>query len=141
MLQKKFTMKLTRRVDIIKYESRILALARAYRAIPKEHQSPSIFIKLEWRVISFKEISVTDPELEEAISQVQRQNPGISAVLDADIYKIEMYRPGNSSPKQGDFKKVIVDIEERITFFVGSGLQNMVLFRDEDGDWKPMPIQ
>ena len=52
-----------------------------------------------------------------------------------------MYRPGNSNPKQGDFKKVVVDIEERITFFTSSGLQNMVLFRDEDGDWKIMPIQ
>ena len=94
-----------------------------------------MMIKIKWPVLSFKEISATDPELAEA----QTQSGG--AALKGDIYKIEMCRLGNSSRNRGDFKKVSVDIEQRITFFVGSGSLKVVLLRDEDGPWRPQPTR
>ena len=129
MLENKFTLKLTSQVDISKYESRIMALSIVYRSI-KSLFNP----KLEWRVLSFKEISSNDPELEDAKTQTG------GSVLNGDIYRIEVYRHGNSNPKQGDFKKVLVEVKERMTFFAGSGSRGMVLLRDKDGTWRSREV-
>jgi hypothetical protein len=134
MLQNKFTLKRTGQVDISKYKSRILALAIAYKAIPSPlHTSVR---KEDWPVISFKEILTKDQELEEA----QTESGGI--ILQGDIYRMEMCSLGNSHENRGgDFKKVVIDIKKRITFFVGSGSVEIVLFKEQDEHWRSVKIR
>ncbi len=133
MLQNKFTLKLTGQVDINKYKSRILVLATAYKTIPKALRVPGNIMKIKWPVLSFKEISVTDPEFKQA--QIQADPTG-QTVLKEDIYRIELCNVGNSHHESGgDFKKVVVDIKKRITFFVGTGSLGTVLIRVENGNW------
>jgi hypothetical protein len=134
MVQNKFTLKLTWQVDITKYKSRILALAIAYKTIPNALGIPPMIVKTKWPVISFKEISATDPEFIQA--QIQADPTG-RTLLKEDLYRVELCNIGNSHPNPGgDFKKVTVDIKKRITFFVGSGSLNMVLCKNQDGDWR-----
>jgi hypothetical protein len=142
MLQNKFTLKDTGHVDIGKYKSRILALATAYNVIRQPLHIPPITKKYQWPVISFKEIPATDPELKQAQTQA---DPTGQRILKEIIYRIEICNIGNAhSDPSGDFKKAIVDIKKRITVFVGSDSHlagGTVLFRNEDGDWKPLRTQ
>jgi hypothetical protein len=133
-LQNKFSLKHTWKVDINKYKSRILVLATAYKAIPTAFGIPGNILKSKWPVLSFKEISATDPELKHAQTQA---DPTGQTVLKEHLYRIEICNVGNShSGPGGDFKKVLVDIKKRTTIFVGSGSLGTVLIRDQGGNWR-----
>ena len=136
-LENKFTLIHTGEVDIGKYKSRILALATAYNVIDRPLHVPSNTTKLKWPVISFREISATDPELQQAQSQA---DPSGQTVLKDYIYRIIFCDLGDEKTGQrDDFKKAVVDIKKMITVFVGSNSLEeggMVLLKDEDGDWR-----
>jgi hypothetical protein len=132
MIENKFTLKLTGQVDITKYKSRILALAIVYKAVPLPLNVPEDNVKTEWNVLSFKETSIEDTEFKQAQTQS-------GSILKGDIYKIEMCTLGNRNPSE-DFKKIRIDIEKRISIFVGSGSFQNVLLKDEEGKWRSAKI-
>jgi hypothetical protein len=135
MLGNKFTLKLTGQVDISKYKSRILALARAYTAanIIKPQRGDVNVIKRSWPVLSFKEIPATNPELLEA------QTKSGGTILNEPVYRIEICSVSNPQKPTDQFSKFLVEIRKRMIFFVGSGM--IVLLSNQDGNWRNPPVQ
>ena len=86
-LKNRFTLELTGKVDTNRYKSRILAMARAYQAsgILKTPlgENPEK-VKIQWPVLSFREISANDAELKEGEKQT-----GLK--LQGELYRIEIY--------------------------------------------------
>jgi hypothetical protein len=136
-LKNRFTLKLTGKVDTNKYKSRILAMARAYQAsgilkTPLGENSEKIKsewqkIKSEWPVFSFREISATHAELKEAEKQT-----GLK--LEGELYRIEIYHIKNMRDHINDPKKVLVSMQGKMIFLVGS-ISDVLVKRDES-TWK-----
>jgi hypothetical protein len=130
-LQNKFTLNLTARINFEKYKSRILGLAKAYQSvnIPDPHTNDTSRSKYEWPVISFREISTDNKELIEAQTQSGSKD------LHEDIYRIEIYRKGNTRKHPKDYKKILVEVKERYIFFIGS--MPLILIKYNNENWIP----
>ena len=85
-LQNRFSLHLTRRVDIDEYEDRIKVMARAYIACGIDISKQSDQVKsllAENPVLSFRKVQSTDTELKEAQNQTSSQISG-------QIFRIEI---------------------------------------------------
>lgn len=125
-LQNRFTLALTGKVDTNKYKSRILAMAKAYQAsgilkTPLGENTENS--KFEWPVLSFREISANDAELNEAQKQT-----GLK--LKGDLFRIEIYHIKNTRDHNSDHKKIYVSMQEKLIILLGS-IPEVLIKRDE----------
>lgn len=141
-LNSEFTVALTGQVDVREYESRVLMMAYVYRALGIKDEAyfrPGMSLeeqgeafgriisdKAQWSVLSFREASRTEEEL-----QTAQSTTGIR--LTGQIYRFEVYRHGSVSTPADDFRKRRVEVLERVTLFV-NGLR--VLLQRGDGSWQ-----
>lgn len=129
-LQNKFSLSQTRKVDINSYKYRMISMWRVYEAAgvlgPLATDASE---RAKWPVLSFREVTTRDKgELTEAQTQTGQTLQGL-------IYRVEIYRPGTiSDHPEGDHRKIIVKIKERITSFVGSTA--VVLVKHDDVPWR-----
>lgn len=145
-LQNKFTLALTGQVDVREYEARVLTMAYVYRALgieeeqyfrpgQSEAQASAAFGRIvneksKWGVLSFREVTPTETELQEAQTQTGKR-------LRGKIYRFEMYRHGNITTPE-DVRKRWVEIRERVTLFV-DGLR--VLMKRDSGVWESKNVR
>lgn len=135
-LQNRFSLALTGKVGIRQYEYRVLAMARVYRALgikEEDFYKPGVdeveafgqivIAKAKWNVLSFRKVAVNDAELKEAQTKT-------NTVLQGDVYRFQVYQPGE---RRSEGKKVLVDIKEMVTLFVGS---LRILSKKDKGAWE-----
>jgi hypothetical protein len=119
-LEKKFSLSLTGQVDTLEYQARVLAMANVYRVLriaPDDRGA--------WSVFSFRQVQPSDTELQQAQTQAGTR-------LQGNIYRFEIYRPGNSQLSEDDFQKRLVEIEETVTLFV---TPVNILLKRNNGSW------
>jgi len=121
-LNNRFSLTLTGAVDVNEYESRVLATARAYRALGANTPQQ----KSAWAVFSFRVPNSTDPELRQAQTQT-----GIR--LQGRFYRLQMVRHGAQSTPANAPRKRRVQILELVTLYVDP-LQ--ILVRRANGAWQ-----
>jgi hypothetical protein len=119
-LSQKFSLSLTGQVDVLEYESRVLAMANTYRVLGI---TPSV--RGQWGVLSFRKVSVTDTELQQAQAQA-------GATLRGTTYRMELYRPGTSSLDATNSRQRLVEIRSQVTLFISP---IAVLLKQGTGAW------
>lgn len=125
-LHKNFSLSLTSRIGIREYQDRILMMARVYAALGITHDD-----KPNWGVLSFREVDLSDEELRTAQENTHSLNFA-AATSRGTVYRFEMYLRGQTLSDENDFRKVHVEINEKVTLFV-NGVQ--ILIKREDSDW------
>ena len=118
MLEKRFTLALTGKVDISEYKLRILSLAKTFRSLQRLRSSIGTRLKDTWPVLSYKKTLITDTEVQDAQSQS-------GDTLQGQIYRIEIFR-SEGRVSQPDYKKSHMRISEKYVFLVGSGQKTLV---------------
>ncbi len=126
-LANRFSMKLTGRVDTHRYVARVLAMARAYRAVGVTTRPA----KRAWNVLSFREVGPDDAELRTAQTQA-------GAVLGGDLFRFELYRPVPAPRQPEDHRKVHVGVSARTTLFVGGNPG--ILVKAGTGRWRVVEV-
>lgn len=124
-LHKNFSLSLTSRIGIREYQDRILMMARVYAALGITHDD-----KPNWGVLSFREVNLSDEELRTAQENTHSLNFA-AATSRGTVYRFEMYLRGQTLSDENDFRKVHVEINEKVTLFV-NGVQ--ILIKREDSD-------
>jgi hypothetical protein len=127
-----FSLELTGRIQEHEYQSRVLAMARAYLALGVDPDQPFgvvVRAKAEWSVLSFRP---ADPGGEEETGAAK----GTGAALTPPLYRIEVFRRGPARPHPDDLARVLVAVERRVDLLVDPVT---VLVREENGDWRSAP--
>jgi hypothetical protein len=134
-LQKRFTLALTGKIDAVRYESRILATVRAYKACNIEGiDAAGENLKRIWPILSFREVSHLEDELNEA------QNQTATRIEGDYLYRIEIYRRGmQKKHPNGDHRNVLVKIMDRYTIFVSS--ISKVLVKKDNDNWRAVQTE
>jgi len=117
---------LTSQIDIREYQDRLLMMARVYAALGITHRDKS-----NWGVLSFREVDLSDEELQTAREKTHSLNFA-AATSRGTVYRFEMYLKGQTLPVENDFQKVHVEINEKVILFVNSV---QILIKHEDSDW------
>jgi len=125
-LHKNFSLSLTSRIDIREYQARLSTMAHVYAALGIAHEEEK-----NWGVLSFREVALSDEELQGAKESTHLLNFAAATPRDT-VYRFEMYLRGKTSPAGNDFRKVHVEINEKVTLFV-NGVK--ILIKREDSDW------
>ena len=107
-LTSKFSVKLTGQISTRRYVARVLAMARAYKALGVKTPAG----KRAWDVLSFREVQSSDAELNNAETEA-----GVS--LAGEQFRFEMYRPGNPLTQPTDHRRAHKSIGARTILFVG----------------------
>lgn len=135
-LDRKFTLRLTARVDSTEYERRVMALAYTYLALGAErtgnHQTPISLVNKKspqgmiigerrfWKLFSFQAVIRGSPELEQAQAEA-------GAVLTGPVYRLTLFPvqvDANGQPGDGpvlaapDFRKRWIPISKEFVVFV-----------------------
>ncbi|OKH55936.1 hypothetical protein NIES2101_01350 [Calothrix sp. HK-06] len=121
-LNKKFSLSLTGKVDVREYEARVLAMANVYRVLGiTNEQRGSI------GVLSFRAITATDTELQQAQTQTR-------TTLQGKIYRFEIYRSNGKQPRllPNNPRKCTLEVDEITTLYI-SPLN--VLVKQRNGAW------
>ncbi|WP_223827855.1 hypothetical protein [Bacillus atrophaeus] len=130
-LKNKYSMALTGKVDVREYAARVLNMSYVYKALGvnledlerenSEQRREITRRKAKWTVLSFKKVSSSDEELQEAqlISGV---------VLSGSVYRFVVYRKGEKSIPS-DFRKVRFKIKDKVILFTNG--VNILLKRGE----------
>ena len=93
-LENRFSLALTGQVNGREYVARVLAMARAYRAVGVETPSD----KTRWNVLSFRRVQAGDADLHEAEGKTQRH-------LEGDVFRFELYQRGTANPSAPDQRR------------------------------------
>lgn len=107
-INNRFSLSLTGKVGVEEYQSRVLSMARVYTVL----RSFTTNQRAKWGIISFREVSQGDSELDSAQS-----TSGISLI--SPIYRFEIFEHGATKPSpDNDHKKIRVTIvgSRRILF-------------------------
>jgi hypothetical protein len=126
-LDKKFSLKETIKIDLNEYKARILAIARVYTVLgmpPSNPNSPRLHARNP--VLSFRNISVNDNELNEAQNITNQK-------LEGKIYRIII---GNDSQihNNNNRKEIDIKFDNKVTCFVGNS--RTVLIKHNDNEWQ-----
>lgn len=122
-LANRFSLKLTGRVKTREYVTRVLSMARAYRALGVNTRQG----KRAWNVLSFRPVQANDAELQGAINQAG-SSPG------GDVFRFEMYRPAESPDQPNDHRRTYLRLRNRTVLFVGGSRE--ILLKPEGGVWQ-----
>ncbi len=127
-LNNKFSLAATGAIGTREYEARVLAMARAYRAlgITTGDGEELIRRRASWSVLSFTKLAKRTAELLKAEKAV-----GEKCTL--PVYRFEMFRYGKPISVPGNARRVRVQVRERALLFV-DGLN--VLSRRGTKNWK-----
>lgn len=93
-LENRFSLALTGKVSGREYVARVLAMARAYRAVGVETPSG----KTGWNVLSFRRVQAGDPDLQDAERKTERH-------LEGDVFRFEIYERGSAKPSVPDERR------------------------------------
>jgi hypothetical protein len=119
-LANKFSLSLTGKVDIREYQARVLAMANVYQLLDITSQA-----KGQWSVLSFRSITTSNTELQQAQTQAGRR-------LQGNIYRFEIYRHGDSNLDPTNPRKRLVEMLEVATLFVAP---TAALVKRASSDW------
>jgi hypothetical protein len=159
-LNRKFTSRLTARVDASEYERRIMALALAYLALGTERvpkrTAPVLIRKFRndgivrrdseacfWKLLSFQVAPRGIPELQQAQLDAQTVLPS------AFVYRLELFPVAvltNGEPSEGpvirapDIHKKRIRITERFILFVDPETRLALLRSDRRPKWRPWSL-
>ena len=123
-LNNKFSLTLTGKVDVIEYQTRVVSMARAYRALGSRSREE----RARWGIISFKLIFKDDSELDSVNNEIRNS-------LTSPIYRFEMYQHGARKPSpDNNPKKIRVSIVGRRRILIVS--PNIILIKIGDGEWE-----
>jgi hypothetical protein len=122
-LANRFSLALTSKIGTGEYVSRILAMARAYRAVGVQET----FEKRRWNVLSFRKIRVGDADLHEAETKTGLR-------LQGDIFRLELYQPGAPPSTPDARRRSRVAMQSRTLVLVGGTPTVLV---KSDGQWRP----
>ncbi|MGI8593632.1 MAG: hypothetical protein ACR2ML_04580 [Solirubrobacteraceae bacterium] len=114
-----FTLAMTSRVSTAEYAARILAMARAYGALPEADPD-------KWRVLSFRVVEDADETLRSA-------EAATGVTLQGDRFAVALASALDPEPDPGDHRKVHVRIGETVNVLVGA---SSVVLIERDGTWQ-----
>ena len=124
-----FTLALTGAIEEQEYQSRVLAMARAYDALGVDTQQPFFEVvrdKARWSVLSFRGMDPADPAAAAAAGQA-----GVE--LTAPLYRIEVFLHGAPRPHATDIARKHVTARRRVELLVDP---LSVLSREQSGPWR-----
>lgn len=121
-LNSKFSLKLTGMITTRKYVARVLAMARAYRALGVTARSA----KSLWDILSFREIEPTNGELKNA------QN-ATGVLLSGDLFRFEMYQPVDVAKQPNSFRRKNKGVTMHTILLVGGN--SRILVKSDSGPW------
>jgi hypothetical protein len=125
-LSGKFSLALTSLINTERYLARVLAMARAYRAV-----GANTFDEKEaWSVLSFRDIAANDQELATAAGQ-----SGVN--FQGAIFRIEIFKRGASVPTN-NARTMRFKMLQRTVMFVGGGRDLAV--QQPTGNWVPAHV-
>jgi hypothetical protein len=103
-MEGRFSVRLTSQVSSDEYKKRMQAIARTYEILGGDRN-------LRF-VVSFRKVSLGDPEL-------QRAQIDSSTVLNGDVYRIDLISGGSATeqPHPSDFRRSLLPIQDRQFFF------------------------
>lgn len=127
-LANRFTLNLTGQVSTHRYMARVLAMARAYRALGVT--TPAT--KRNWNVLSFRELRPDEPELQAAQAEA-------GTVLGGDLFRFEMYRPVPAPLQPADHRRVYVGLSSRTVLLVGGSPS--LLVKAGTGPWRAVHVE
>lgn len=136
-LARKFTIRLTSRVDANEYINRVFAAALAYLSLGAARSNPPKPInakglskeRAKWKMLSFQVAVHGTPELELA-----KQQAGVA--LAGDVYRIDLYEATNPEPVPGNFRRVRCLISKRFFVFVDPKNREVALRERSDPTWQ-----
>lgn len=140
-LKNEFSLALTSRINVVEYRSRVLAMARAYRALGIREEDffrsgargpfgAIVREKARWAVLSFRETDPTDPDVQEAQQKTQ-------VSLIGDIYRFRMYRHG-PGVAQGD--KVLVPVLDNSLTLLLLDASRTLKKQEASGQWEEVRV-
>jgi hypothetical protein len=118
-----FSLKLTGQIGTREYVARVLAMARAYRALNVNTTNG----KGEWNILSFRSVSAGEPELQTAQTATGR-------TLGGTIFRFEMYQPIPAPTQPVDHRKAYRAMRDRTVLFVGGA--STVLLKKGTSPWR-----
>jgi hypothetical protein len=125
MIENKFTLSRTGKVDFDEYRARILSIAKVFLALQKSVTHSMVPLKVLYPVLSFRKVSTSNAEVNEAQTLSQK-------ILQGDIYRIEIFK-GKEGNSLNDQKKIEIRVIERYVFFTGTNKE--ILVKHNDGNW------
>jgi hypothetical protein len=128
-LDGKFSLRLTGAIGTARYIARVLAMARAYRALGVTTRKA----KALWNVLSFREIQATDLDLKAA-----QEAAGGDILLNGDLFRFEMYQPTNTAKQPADFRRKNKAVTVHTILFVGGN--SRVLVKSDTASWKAIVV-
>jgi hypothetical protein len=126
-LHNKFTLSLTGTITTRQYLARVLAMARVYKALGVDDSDD----KRSWNVLSFRTVQANDAELQTAQTAAGR-------VLSGDLFRFEMYRPGNVLDQPADHRKRHRAVNARTVVFVGGNPS--ILVKPDNSSWRVVNV-
>ncbi|HEX7154843.1 MAG TPA: hypothetical protein VF618_25395 [Thermoanaerobaculia bacterium] len=114
-LADRFTLELTSAVDTHQYTARVVAMARAYRAIGVTSSRQ----KGEWQIISFRSIAATSKDVKAAKSDTGVQ-------LGGPIFRFDLYQPVLVAAQPTNHRLRHLGISNRTFLLVGGNREIMV---------------
>lgn len=121
-LEGRFTPRLTTQVSSEEYRLRMQAIARCYDIVGDDRN-------LRF-VVSFRKVSMGDPEL-------QRAQLDTSTVLGGEVYRVDMILGGEDTeqPHPNDFRRSLLPIQDRQLFLVGPRTDTALRKRADQAVW------
>ena len=119
-LKGSFSLALTGQVDVREYEARVLAMAKTYQVLGIASAARG-----QWGVLSFRKVLQAEAELQQAQSQA-------GVTLQGTIYRLELYRPGNSTLDSTNVRQRLVEMRSQVTLFVSPVV---ALLKQGSGSW------
>jgi hypothetical protein len=126
-LNGRFSLKLTGAITTRNYVARVLAMARAYRALGVTTRKA----KSLWDVLSFREVAPTDTELKKA-------QDATGVVLSGDLFLFEMYQPVEATKQPADFRRKSKAVTLHTILFVGGNSRILVKF--DNAPWSVVVV-
>ena len=126
-LENKFSLSLTSQIDVEEYKNRVMAMFYAYKALNIIGKAKAL-----WGVLSFQKI--TSPDQIQSITGM---------TIQGSVYYFIIYRKGKKYKKsektrnQQDFKKVLVETQEKVSILVN---EEYVWFKHENSEWEQKNI-
>ncbi|HEU4407466.1 MAG TPA: hypothetical protein VFS43_19525 [Polyangiaceae bacterium] len=116
----KFSIKLVGRISTDEYVARVLAMARAYRALGVQVPAD----KGAWRVLSFAKVRPSDADVQGAFADT-------GATLSGDLFRFEVFRP-SGEPRPAGLRSQHVSMADRRKVLVGG---DAIVLVHRNGEW------
>lgn len=124
-LANRFSLELTSKVGTREYVARVLAMARAYRAVGAQTEAE----KIRWNVLSFRKTVAGDPDVHETESKF--------GSLGGDVFRFELYQPGSAPSAPDQRRRFRVAMTARTLVLVGG---NPAVLVKSDGEWRGQTV-